>query len=183
MQRISEVRLGNITELSKKAGLMVFSIYSSEPQIPDCKFVLTNASSVCAVLQRRYRTELTTVKWNWLKRSMKKRKHRRNSYWQSLISENSRREIYLRQRGAIWCEPPFDSWWNKGTRRVREETSTTRERECVWWAAANTNWKSFGSQNECEWKIYNCKARAGKVMENKREICFSAAYILATSQS
>lgn len=62
MHRISEVRLGNITELSKKAGLMVYSIYSSEPPISDCKFVLKSASSVCAVLQRRYRTELSTVK-------------------------------------------------------------------------------------------------------------------------
>lgn len=58
MHRISEVRPGNITELSKKAGLMVFGVYSSEPQIPDCKFVLNNASSVCAVLQRRYQADL-----------------------------------------------------------------------------------------------------------------------------
>lgn len=77
MHCISEVRLGNITELSKKAGLMVYSIYSSEPPISDCKFVLKSASSVCAVLQRRYRTELSTVKWNWLKRNMKKRKRGR----------------------------------------------------------------------------------------------------------
>lgn len=109
MHRISEVRPGNITELSKKAGLMVFGVYSSEPQIPDCKFVLNNASSVCAVLQRRYQADLTTVKWNWLKRNMKKRKRGKNSSWQSLISENSRREIYWRESRAIWSEPPFDS--------------------------------------------------------------------------
>lgn len=40
MHRVSEVRQENITELSKRPGLTVLGIYSSEPQVADCKFLV-----------------------------------------------------------------------------------------------------------------------------------------------
>lgn len=47
---------------------MVFGIYSSEPQVADCKFLGNKTSSVYVVLQRRYFPQLNTVKWNGLKK-------------------------------------------------------------------------------------------------------------------
>lgn len=82
-------------------------------------------------------------------------------------------KLHLRQRAAIRGKSPLSiHWWNRHQLEWKKR-DTPDEKECVHQRAApDTNWRSCGP--ECEGEIYNWKSRAGRVKENKKEICFEA---------
>lgn len=145
---VPEVRLGNNIELGKRPGLMILVIYSSEPQVDDCKFLVNKTSSVYAVLQRRYFIKLITVKWNWLKKG----KENGNTNIPVLTMQ----KLHLRLKTAIWGEGHF--WFTDEINvpaRGEKPTYTTWEKVCVQMRSSLHKLESIWSRKYMwEWDTY-----------------------------